>query len=179
MIGELQYDPKVLGTRIVSPSNQAASHWYNENYEDRNLFPCDNQDLKDLYTLRRKKGFRVIKKREKRAKVEFIHPLNGSILTAEIPIDLTVNEIINALVSEKFISAPDKMSGYGLAVNNNGEHLLEGEQKLSDAILKEGENEVIIISQSVAYGCPTANDRIGLVPECMLTEYAGADEVTF
>ena len=71
------------------------------------------------------------------------------------------------------------MSGYGLAVNNNGEHLLEGEQKLSDAILKEGENEVIIISQSVAYGCPTANDRIGLVPECMLTEYAGADEVTF
>lgn len=79
--------------------------------------------------------------------VTFIHPTTGATLTAQINPELTADEVINALVGENFITAPDTNHNYALGIN--GGEKVEGSQTLASGGLRDG-STVTVISQGTA-----------------------------
>lgn len=78
--------------------------------------------------------------------VTFIHPTTGATLTAQINPELTADEVINALVGENFITAPDTNHHYALGIKGE---MVEGSQTLASGGLKDG-STVTVISQGFA-----------------------------
>ena len=77
--------------------------------------------------------------------VKFVHPSTGAILEASINPELSASDVIAALISEDFISAPTAEQNYALAVNGGSK--IEGDNTLSSAGLRDG-GEVRVVLQT-------------------------------
>lgn len=68
--------------------------------------------------------------------VTFVHPTTGATLTAAINPNLTADEVVNALVSENFITPAEPGFHYELGVNGGSK--VGGSQSLASSGLRDG-----------------------------------------
>lgn len=104
--------------------------------------------------------------------VTFIHPVDGTTVDVTLDDNMTADDIINELINAGFIQRTS--DGYDLSVKGGG--WVDGNQALRDggAIDK---CIVRIVPLTCAYGCPTAAEIDGIVPECMMATFDGFQQI--
>ncbi len=112
--------------------------------------------------------------------VTFIHPTDGSTLTANVWSDMKIDELIEALISEGFIEKKDEYCDYTFSASNGV--FISGRLEENKKTLKESgilHNTTLYVGTNALYGCPTAKDVYGLVPDCMLVKYSSVRYVDY
>lgn len=127
-------------------------------------------------------GSRIVlrKKETKEINITIVNHFGGT-LDIEVPTGATVGDLIEGLIAEGFLS-PEGYSNGGYYFFKRGEEPqdVHSEYILRDERYKpieemgwENGDELMVSFLAILYGCPTAKELPGLVPECMLSDFKG------
>lgn len=109
--------------------------------------------------------------------VSFTHPTTSQVLKVELDPNLTAESIVNELLAINFISDNSPHDGYLLLIKDTGT-IIQGSQTLAEGGVRNA-GIIRVVPNVVAYGCPSAKQVKGLVPDCMLTEFEGLEPVSY
>ena len=166
----LQYQPQFLDTQ--HPADLKAALFVLRN---PHLFPTDNRvfPIFPIYEFETGKKDAAAEKDDGWLNVEICLP-SGERISIQVPEEMIVEDMLEQL-EEASLIFPKSSTDFWVCT-------LEGETKSLDLNMTFAEiglknKDVIRISLSaLAYGCPSAEEVPGLVPECMLTKYEGSED---
>lgn len=108
--------------------------------------------------------------------VRVVKGISGADIVLGVPVDATIGDVICGLIAEGFLDS-DTDSTTTVLYNKDADGGISSAVKYDDRskMVKEygwqNGYTFIAVSVSVAYGCPTAKELPGLVPECMLARF--------
>lgn len=118
------------------------------------------------------------KKKMEEISVKIIIGIGGYDVDIDVPITATIGDVISGLIDEGILPA-DAPGLTNVLYNKNRNDDISTYIKYDDRSKTIEEygwqngQAIIAVGYSVAYGCPTAKELAGLVPECMLSEFKG------
>ena len=134
----------------------------------------------ELMSVGIKTGSRIVlrKKKMEEISLKIFIGFGGYDVDIDVPITATVGDVISGLIGEGILHADTAGLRNELYYENNNEDIstyikYDDRSKTIEEYGWQNGQTIIAVSEGVAYGCPTAKDLPGLVPECMLLDFKG------